>query len=683
MQLEKGVLSHPVTALACSMLCGSEVLLVVRGADLEMHLLASRGTLPLKIFQLTAVMGLKVVQRRGPTDAAPLLFLFGDKSLCVLQVERSTDTSEDTFPLQIGRVLLLWEQQLDDFVLDCSMLCSGDRSYLAIGYAHNYVDVYEIDDYTKTPQLQEGTNPNKDLAGGRPPSRAGRFGPLETCVLFSLAFSSEYYDLGGGDSGWVTVASGTAFGKILLWRFEPLSRRCEPSRSLTLHEGVVFNIRFDRAPLGGGCSARIASVSDDRTVRVWDLLTGEQLFVGWGHGARVWDAVFLQDYCCESNSCGSGQRDLLATCSEDGSLRVWDLQTQRCLCCLRGHCCDIWRVARSPCGGYLFSGGNDGCAKAYCVSHGIALCPEESRFETIRFPLSTSSIAGGGGLSSGGHVSRRVDCVSFMRLSPCGSRAVIGLAQGCIWQLVLAPPSSSSDGHAWSLLTLAPAAVVSGDTLFSPEESATAVGLSDGRAMLLVSPIVGTAAAAPVMWQAHSLRTINIFLLPGHHVLTASTKGDCALWRRFSDDDTSLPSLITRCCTAKGAIATSAALVQQRGCCWLLLGDCKGSVTCVLVKERLCTFCSVDDLSTSNSSDGKGLCYVRSAQHLNHPHGAEAVSVLRAMSARCFVSLGHDGSACIFIRARGKELFALANRLPLLPISSPDMLHICPPPPGS
>ncbi|KAK3939689.1 WD40-repeat-containing domain protein [Diplogelasinospora grovesii] len=77
--------------------------------------------------------------------------------------------------------------------------------------------------------------------------------------------------------GCVLVAGGTVFGEIIVWKYHYPScesARCEVLHVFTGHEGSIFGVsispELDLAPDVTGVRL-LASCSDDRTIRIWDI----------------------------------------------------------------------------------------------------------------------------------------------------------------------------------------------------------------------------------------------------------------------------------------------------------------------------------------------------------------------------------------------------------------------------
>ena len=74
----------------------------------------------------------------------------------------------------------------------------------------------------------------------------------------------------------------------------------------------------------------IISVSDDKTIRIWDINTGDCLKVLEGHTDWVRN-VFVKD-------------NLIISGSVDKTIRIWDINTGNCLKVLEGHTSYVYSV---------------------------------------------------------------------------------------------------------------------------------------------------------------------------------------------------------------------------------------------------------------------------------------------------------------------------------------------------
>jgi WD40 repeat protein len=135
-----------------------------------------------------------------------------------------------------------------DKVVHASLRSGPDGGHmLSIITAHNFLEVWRL---------------------GESPSLINRNFCEEECILYSADMNSQGL-----------IAAGTVFQSILIWKESAVILKLEG------HEGVIFDVQFLRDDF-------LASVSDDRSLRLWrlgeGLLSYQQVATFYGHRSRVW-----------------------------------------------------------------------------------------------------------------------------------------------------------------------------------------------------------------------------------------------------------------------------------------------------------------------------------------------------------------------------------------------------------
>ncbi|KAK5778322.1 hypothetical protein RI543_003981 [Arxiozyma heterogenica] len=130
---------------------------------------------------------------------------------------------------------------------------------------------------------------------------------INATILYRKTLKNERSILYSGSirvlSDTVYVCSGTVMGGVLIWDLHSESM----IHNLVGHDGSIFYVTVSNN------AKLIASCSDDRSIRLWDMTTGEQLAVGWGHTARIWNLRFFHD------------DTKLISVSEDCTCRTWNI----------------------------------------------------------------------------------------------------------------------------------------------------------------------------------------------------------------------------------------------------------------------------------------------------------------------------------------------------------------------
>jgi WD40 repeat protein len=455
----------------------------------------------------------------------------------------------------------------------------------------------------------------------------------------------------------------------------------------------------------------------------------------------LWDVLFLGEL-----------EDKIATSSEDGTIKVWDLKLNECVMTLRGHASDVWCL--TSCSSrdvsfqstllvadgnlhsdearknvdddeeqlVLFSGGNDGSVKAWPLSsHSISssenLSASLNRFAIPHCPLQEAAI---------GACSRRSNGISSLKLSEDGQWSVICMCSGGIWivnfsgQVMTAsendmrslnddePPSSRygsrergrDSNPSWHYLGCCDKAVTTADTYFSNEFSsvysmngeksmftsqsrffaAVVCAHPDGYLTLLeVSAYYKPSkesfeiSSERCAWKAHDVRAINVWHAciedrsmesMKNYLITTSVKGICRLWglgqgQGLGSRVNGLPnSLLSEFVTGKGQVATCCMLQKNI----LVVGDTRGGISIFNISEEM----------ISNSQETSSGTPIFPHVFIPSAHGVDLVSCIVANDEMGgFYSVGHDGNLNVYDSAG-----QLSNKLKCLPIKSPDQIHL-------
>ena len=155
------------------------------------------------------------------------------------------------------------------------------------------------------------------------------------------------------------VLSGSEDKTMRLWDLE--SGQC-----LKLFEGHTDKVRsLAFCP----DNRRVLSGSEDKTMRLWDVESGECLNILEGHSGVVGSVALSPDGRSALSGSGSDRSALSGSGSDDGgTIRLWDLESGRCLRILKGHSSAVLSVAFSPNGLQAISGSQDGTMRLWATT---------------------------------------------------------------------------------------------------------------------------------------------------------------------------------------------------------------------------------------------------------------------------------------------------------------------------
>ncbi|KZP30712.1 hypothetical protein FIBSPDRAFT_1037980 [Athelia psychrophila] len=289
------------------------------------------------------------------------------------------------------------------------------------------------------------------------------------------------------------------------------------SRIIEGHSSLVLSVVY--SPDG----TRIASGSDDHTIRLWDAINGAHLNTLKGHTSSVYSVAFAPDGA------------IIASGSIDETIRLWDAVSGKHLVTLEGHSDSVILVAYSPDGTRIASGSIDRTIRLWHANSGAHLNTLEGHSKGVRsvaFSPDGTIIASG----SDDETIRLWDAVSGKHLvtleghsdsvisvalaySPDGTRIASGSIDGNVrlWDAINGKQRKTLKGHRGSVISIA----------FSPEGT-TIVSASTDKTIRLWDAINGKHL---VTLEGHSDAVRSVAYCPdGTRIASGSDDKTIRLW---------------------------------------------------------------------------------------------------------------------------------------------------------
>ena len=306
----------PVTALAFS---GNNLIFAGEGNLLNAYdIETGQRRTSLQIFRQQAIHGLTV----NDTDSPSIIIVWGG---CLLRLLTWSQSGTGRVELEPGPLL-----KTSDWILNGSLSPvaeEGGRKLLAFVTAHNSLIV--TDSVSLASQADSTSDHDRLLVPLIPGSN---------CLLYCahVTWRSPSHCL---------IASGTVFGDVLVWsavlsytETRSVVTGTQTHYTFPAHDGSVFGVQISpmlpQEALGGH-QRILATCSDDRTIRVWDVSnlatsrsvdpSKEQcaprcLAKTMGHMSRIWHVKFLP------SQVGTAHPLQIVSFGEDASTISWHLE---------------------------------------------------------------------------------------------------------------------------------------------------------------------------------------------------------------------------------------------------------------------------------------------------------------------------------------------------------------------
>ncbi|ETO29294.1 WD-40 repeat protein [Reticulomyxa filosa] len=132
------------------------------------------------------------------------------------------------------------------------------------------------------------------------------------------------------------------------------------------HANTVNSVRFSPDGL------KVISSSNDKTIRIWDVSSGEQLHILEGHSNSSVAAEFSPDGCS------------VVSCSDDKTIRIWDVASGKEILIFEGHLDSIWDVNFSSDGKYIVSCSIDKTIRLWDINSGKEIRQMTGHYNCMR-----------------------------------------------------------------------------------------------------------------------------------------------------------------------------------------------------------------------------------------------------------------------------------------------------------
>ncbi|KAG6904492.1 hypothetical protein DXG01_009495, partial [Tephrocybe rancida] len=292
--------------------------------------------------------------------------------------------------------------------------------------------------------------------------------------VMSIQISSEVYDIGISPDG-KQVVSGNRDRSVCIW--DALTG--DLVKELKGHTDAVWSVAF--SPDG----KQVVSGSSDESVCIWDALNGDLVKELKGHTDAVWSVAFSPD----------GKQ--VVSGSSDKSVCIWEALTGDLVKELKGHTDAVCSVAFSPDGKQVVSGSSD---KSVCIWDAL-----------------TGDLA----KELKGHT----DAVWSAAFSPDGKQVVSGSSDKsvCIWDALTGDLAKELKGHTDAVWSVA----------FSPDGKQVVSGSSD-KSVCIWEALTGDLVKE---LKGHTDAVLSVAFSPdGKQVVSGSSDKSVCIWDALTGD---------------------------------------------------------------------------------------------------------------------------------------------------